>query len=104
MSYPVYLHDDLAISFCPVITDIRRSLSMVLERNAIPIALATFNVGVEIGQLAFVAAILLLRAGVARLPLGWPGWAHALAPYAIGTVAMFWVIERVGAFVLPAGH
>src|SRR5207237_1021062 len=35
VAYPVYRHEDLAGSFAPLIADIRRSLSMVLERNAI---------------------------------------------------------------------
>ena len=70
-----------------------------LPQKAIPVALLTFNVGVEIGQLIFVCAALLLRAALARLPLRWPEWTPFVAPYAIGTVAMFWVIERVGAFV-----
>jgi type VI secretion system protein ImpJ len=39
IAYPEYQHDDLATCFRPVIEDIRRSLSMVLERNAIPIDL-----------------------------------------------------------------
>src|SRR6266545_2335162 len=39
VAYPIYRHDDLAGSFGPVIADIRRSLSMVLERNAISIEL-----------------------------------------------------------------
>ena len=39
IAYPVYRHDDLAGSFAPVVADIRRSLSMVLERNAIQIEL-----------------------------------------------------------------
>jgi len=39
IAYPVYRHDDLAGSFAPVVADIRRSLSMVLERSAILIEL-----------------------------------------------------------------
>jgi hypothetical protein len=27
-----------------------------------------------------------------------PGWAARVPPYAIGSVAMFWVIQRVAAF------
>ena len=34
----------------------------------------------------------------ARMPRALPSWAHSVPPYAIGTIAMFWVIERVGAF------
>jgi len=69
-----------------------------LPHNAIPVALLTFNVGVEIGQLIFVAAVLALRAVASRWFQRSPAWAPLPMPYAIGTVAMFWVIDRVGAF------
>jgi hydrogenase/urease accessory protein HupE len=66
-----------------------------LPQKAIPVALLFFNVGVEIGQIIFVAAVLSAVALVARTRVSWLRWAHAVAPYAIGTLAMFWVIERV---------
>jgi len=69
-----------------------------LPQTAIPIALLMFNVGVEVGQLLFVACMLSVRAGLAGLQSVPPKWATHLPPYVIGTVAMFWVIERVGAF------
>lgn len=69
-----------------------------LPQGAIPTALLMFNVGVEVGQLAFVAAALAVRALLARLPHAGYRWMPYAAPYAIGSVAMFWVIERVGAF------
>ena len=70
-----------------------------LPQKAIPIALLTFNVGVELGQLIFVAAVLLvaLVAGSACRCRGARG-CRTLVPYAIGAVAMFWVVERVAAF------
>jgi type VI secretion system protein ImpJ len=34
-SYPAYRHDDLQRSFAPVVADLRRSLSAVLEQNAV---------------------------------------------------------------------
>ena len=72
-----------------------------LPARAIPVALLFFNVGVEIGQLLFVAGVLGLMTVFANVPKTWPGWAEALPPYAIGAVAMFWVIERVAAFAAP---
>ena len=70
-----------------------------LPQKAIPVALFTFNVGVELGQLIFVAFALAVRAALARaLPVPRRAWMPYVAPYAIGAVAMFWVIERVGAF------
>jgi hypothetical protein len=64
----------------------------------IPIALFFFNVGVEAGQLLFVAAVMTLWAGVrlARVPL--PSWAALVPPYLIGSLAMAWFVQRVAAF------
>jgi hydrogenase/urease accessory protein HupE len=69
-----------------------------LPQKAIPIALLMFNVGVETGQLIFVCAVLALRALLGRFPQYRFARAPYLAPYAIGTIAMFWVIDRVAAF------
>ena len=69
-----------------------------LPAGHIPVALLFFNVGVEIGQLLFVAAVLGLAAlfRLARHPL--PRWAALAPPYLIGSLAMFWVIQRVSVF------
>jgi hydrogenase/urease accessory protein HupE len=69
-----------------------------LPQHAIPLALLFFNVGVELGQLAFIATVLALAAIARRIPLPLPRWAPLIPPYAIGAVAMFWVIERTAAF------
>jgi hydrogenase/urease accessory protein HupE len=69
-----------------------------LPEQQIPLALFTFNVGVEIGQLLFVAAVLLVARLVRVLHLPVPGWWPRAAAYAIGSVATFWVFERVVAF------
>jgi len=67
-----------------------------LPGNAIPLALLFFNVGVEVGQLLFVAAVLVFLA-IARRPLASaPRWVTVAPAYAIGTVAMFWTLQRVG--------
>jgi hydrogenase/urease accessory protein HupE len=69
-----------------------------LPQQQIPLALFTFNVGVEIGPLLFVVAVL----AAARLPraLRWavPAWWPEAMAYGIGTVALFWVLQRVAAF------
>src|SRR6185503_11733392 len=58
-----------------------------LPQSSIPIALLFFNVGVEIGQLMFVAGVLAAmavgRRAVRRLRLPQPSWVWRLAPYAI---------------------
>ena len=69
-----------------------------LPQTSIPVALLLFNVGVEVGQLMFVAAVLGARTLLTRPLTRLPEWALYLPPYFIGTVAMFWVIERIGAF------
>lgn len=69
-----------------------------LPANAISVALITFNVGVEIGQLLFVFVVLAMRALIGRL-LSLPlTLVPKVAAYAIGTVAAYWTIERVVAF------
>ena len=73
-----------------------------LPQSAIPVALFFFNVGVEVGQLVFIAsvfAVLALARQVTRLiTVPQPAWAWRVAPCAIGGIAMFWVIQRVAAF------
>jgi hydrogenase/urease accessory protein HupE len=73
-----------------------------LPQSAIPVALLFFNVGVELGQLLFIAsvfaAIALARHIMRRIVVSQPAWAWRIPPYAIGSVAMFWVIERIAAF------
>ena len=56
------------------------------------------DIGVEAGQLLFVAAVMA-AAGVLRfvnLPL--PASASLVPPYLIGSLAMFWVFRRVSVF------
>ena len=69
-----------------------------LPDQAIPMALLCFNVGVEIGQLVFVAIMLAAIALLRRLPITLPQWSPWLAPYAIGGIASFWMLQRVVAF------
>jgi hypothetical protein len=62
--------------------------------HALSLALLFFNVGVEIGQLVFIAGVFglgwLIRRGALRVPVGW----QRAAAYGIGSVAAFWVVER----------
>jgi HupE / UreJ protein len=73
-----------------------------LPQSSIPIALLFFNVGVEIGQLLFVGAVLMLIAlgwkAVRQFRLPQPVWLWRGAPYAIGAVATFWMIQRLAKF------
>jgi len=69
---------------------------------SIPMALLFFNVGVEIGQLVFIAVVLAAvavgRRIARRLKIDAPSWWWRLPPYAIGGIASFWVVQRVAAF------
>jgi hydrogenase/urease accessory protein HupE len=73
-----------------------------LPQSAIPVALLFFNVGVEVGQLLFIAAIFTVVAFARRVTrhfgMAHPEWAWRVPPYAIGSVAAFWIIQRVAAF------
>nr|QIH43156.1 HupE/UreJ family protein [Vibrio ziniensis] len=65
-----------------------------LPQSDVPIALLFFNVGVELGQLMFISAILALVTlyrKVAKLPERAP----ILTAYCIGILATFWLIERL---------
>jgi hypothetical protein len=65
-----------------------------IERKLLPVALAFFNIGVEIGQLAFVFLVLALIWAHRRLSVTLPQWADVLPAYSIGSVAAFWFIGR----------
>ena len=69
-----------------------------LPANAIPLALLFFNVGVEVGQLLFIAVVLAMIAAGRRVPLPRSDWVRQLPVYGIGTVAAYWTIERVAMF------
>lgn len=65
-----------------------------LPQGDVPLALLFFNIGVELGQLAFIAALLGLMALLRRL-VALPKAAPIAAAYGIGTIATFWVFERL---------
>jgi type VI secretion system protein ImpJ len=50
-SHPPYRHEDLQRSFAPVVADLRRSLSAVIEQNAIAIPLQERRQGVRVGPI-----------------------------------------------------
>lgn len=78
-----------------------------LPQTEVPLALLFFNLGVEVGQVAFIlvlAVVLVavthviarLRAESERMALG-----ELSVPvgYVVGTLACFWTVERVVAFI-----
>jgi hypothetical protein len=66
-----------------------------LPKGEIPLALLLFNVGVEVGQLAFVAVVLLLERAFRLLEIHWPRVVERLPGYLVGTLGAFWTIQRV---------
>jgi hypothetical protein len=69
-----------------------------LPQTDIPLALLFFNVGVEVGQLMFVAAVLLVQMFIRKLAVKWPVWVDQLPAYIIGSLAAFWFVQRTLSF------
>jgi len=71
-----------------------------LPSRDVPLALLMFNIGVELGQLAFIAVVLgaLSVFKRVRLPSSLQMRSRAIATYAIGSLAAFWLVERVTDF------
>ena len=70
-----------------------------LPEQAIPLALVFFNIGVELGQLLFVATVLSLGYLLHKLKL--PkllDWSETIAIYSIGGLSSFWLFDRVSVF------
>jgi len=66
-----------------------------LPRHELPLALVSFNVGVELGQLSFIALILALERSFRILEVRWPRWAEAIPGYTVGSLGAFWTVQRV---------
>jgi hydrogenase/urease accessory protein HupE len=66
-----------------------------LPRHELPLALVTFNIGVELGQLGFIALILALEGSFGILEVRWPRWAQALPGYTVGSLGAFWTFQRI---------
>jgi hypothetical protein len=60
-------------------------------------ALLGFNLGVELGQVAFVGALIAVLAALRSIRLDAP--ARSAALYVAGICGAFWTIERVVGFV-----
>ena len=65
-----------------------------MPSDAIPLALFSFNVGIELGQLTFVLAVVALGAAARPLLLRLPPWRRVAPVYAMGSLAAFWLIAR----------
>jgi hydrogenase/urease accessory protein HupE len=70
-----------------------------LPRSELPLALLSFNAGVEIGQLGTIALVLALERSFRVLEVQWPRWMQMLPGYAVGTLGAFWTFQRVALLV-----
>ena len=66
-----------------------------LPKHELPLALVSFNIGVELGQLGFIALVLALERSFRILEIRWPRWVEALPGYTVGSLGAFWTIQRV---------
>ena len=66
-----------------------------LPRHELPLALVSFNVGVELGQLGFIGLILALERSFRILEVRWPRWVEAVPGYTVGSLGAFWTLQRV---------
>jgi len=65
-----------------------------LPQEEIPVALLAFNLGIELGQLAFVACVLALRSLVAPALAGAPAWLRNAPVTVMGALAVYWCLDR----------
>jgi hydrogenase/urease accessory protein HupE len=68
-----------------------------LPQTDVPLALLSFNLGVEAGQLAIIAVATAVLTGLRRLSPSGLRPAVLLSAYAIGSIASFWFLERIWA-------
>ncbi|MCW0002007.1 HupE/UreJ family protein [Pararhizobium sp. YC-54] len=69
-----------------------------LPQKDVPLALLTFNLGVEAGQLVFVGVTLLAVACIRLRPVVNVARVRLLLAYFIGTVSAFWFVQRLAGF------
>lgn len=67
---------------------------MGLRTAEIPLALLFFNIGVELGQIAFVMLVILLERSFRVLEIHWPRMVRLSPGYTVGSLGAYWTIER----------
>jgi hydrogenase/urease accessory protein HupE len=66
-----------------------------LPAGEIPMALLSFNAGIEVGQMTFVAGVLAIGRAARHVPARMPHWARSVPVYGMGSLAGYWWLERV---------
>jgi hydrogenase/urease accessory protein HupE len=69
-----------------------------LPQTDVPVALLTFNIGVEAGQLLFVASVWIVFWALRHFVTVPAAPARLTAAYVIGSVSTFWFVERISGF------
>jgi hydrogenase/urease accessory protein HupE len=69
-----------------------------LPQTDVPLALLMFNLGVEAGQLMFVAIVLVAFKAITALISIPMAPVRLAAAYAIGTISSYWFLSRVSTF------
>jgi hydrogenase/urease accessory protein HupE len=69
-----------------------------LPPQEIPLSLFSFNLGIEFGQLVFIAAVLVLREAIRSGVRSAPPWLAGAPSYGIGSLSAYWCFERLAAF------
>jgi hydrogenase/urease accessory protein HupE len=67
--------------------------SLGLQGAALAAPLVLFNIGVEIGQVAFIALVLALRRSFRLMAIEWPKPLALTPTYAIGILGAMWTIQ-----------
>ena len=70
-----------------------------LPSQEIPLALFSFNLGIELGQLLFIGVVLAGRYLLRARWFHFLRWAKPLPVYAMGSLAAFWCFERAAALL-----
>ncbi len=65
-----------------------------MPKAELPIALLSFNIGVELGQIGFVGLALAMLWGFKTLKVHWPKWVLWLPGYLVGSLGAYWTIQR----------
>ena len=68
-----------------------------LPQGEIPTALLAFNIGIELGQLTFVAVALIPLTLLSRSTI-WSRRVRVFLAYVIGSLAFYWVFERIAGY------
>jgi hypothetical protein len=75
-----------------------------LPSGALPLALLSFNLGIEAGQLALVAVAAPLFALLARAPLPRRGFVCELPATALGGIGVYLALDRAAAWLASLAH